>query len=176
MFWQGKCTCHDGWSGPTCERSLCAEMQCGLGTCEKGSCECPRGYSGDRCQFVDRCEVPTAVVSSRIEPLCFLMFSFCAVCRARRSINIVMLTHCLFACVRSGAPHCSRVRMALATARLVTRCCPASVCDRQPRPQSRPIKPCLRPTGKPQRPHKQCLPLRRQPRVNQSLQLRKRFL
>ena len=65
-FGQGKCTCHKGWSGAKCNIELCEEMNCGSegkGTCKEGSCICAPGYKGDRCQFVDRCQVPKTIVS-----------------------------------------------------------------------------------------------------------------
>ena len=48
----GRCACHLGWGGPSCQASLCPGACTGRGACADGVCTCEVGYRGDDCSLV----------------------------------------------------------------------------------------------------------------------------
>lgn len=48
------CLCDRGWGGTACNESTCPESCLHHGDCIEGVCHCLQGYSGARCEIVDR--------------------------------------------------------------------------------------------------------------------------
>ena len=45
----GRCACHFGWGGPSCQASLCPGACTGRGACVDGACLCVQGWAGPDC-------------------------------------------------------------------------------------------------------------------------------
>lgn len=45
----GKCRCHDGWSGTSCDQLPCDARCSNHGQCKNGTCVCSQGWNGRHC-------------------------------------------------------------------------------------------------------------------------------